>query len=59
MPQKNEVTAACAHMTKIAKTMGGEPTLEWVKDEDTLIITDPFLMFFMRWGDLSYQPGGE
>lgn len=50
MPQKNEITSALSHMTKIAKEkIQGEPPLEWVKGEDVLVITDPFLLFYMKW----------
>ena len=50
MPQKNEVTSALSHMTKIAQDkIEGEPPLEWVKDSNELVITDPFLRFYMKW----------
>ena len=50
MPQKNEITSALSHMTKIAKEkIQGEPPLEWVKGDDVLVITDPFLLFYMKW----------
>ncbi len=50
VPQKHEISAACAHMTKIAKDqLEGEPALEWLKGEDLLVLTDPFLMFYMKW----------
>lgn len=49
-PQKNEITSALSHMSKIAKDkIQGEPPLEWVRGEDTLVITDPFLLFYMKW----------
>ncbi|MFN3557791.1 MAG: hypothetical protein ACK4UQ_00795 [Brevundimonas sp.] len=50
MPQKNEITSALSHMTKIAKEkIQGEPPLEWVRGDDVLVITDPFLLFYMKW----------
>lgn len=50
VPQKHEVVRALAHMTTIAKkNIPGEPIIEWVAKEDTLYITDPFLMFYMKW----------
>lgn len=50
VPQKNEVTAALSQMSRIAREkIEGEPPLEFVKDEDALVITDPFLLFFMKW----------
>lgn len=54
MPQKNEITSALSHMTSIAKKdIKGEPALEWVKDGNEIIITDPFLIFYMKHADLS------
>ncbi len=48
VPQKHEVSAALGHMSGIAKDgIEGEPVLEW--SDDYLYITDPFLMFYMRW----------
>ena len=47
-PQKHEVSSALNHMSGIAKDeIEGEPVVEWV--DDHLYITDPFLMFYMRW----------
>ena len=50
MPAKHEVTAALTNMSKIAKKeIEGEPPLEWVESDDSLVITDPFLLFYMKW----------
>ena len=50
MPAKHEVTAALTNMSKIARNeIEGEPPLEWVESEDALVITDPFLLFYMKW----------
>lgn len=50
MPAKHEVTAALINMSKIARQkIEGEPPLEWVESDDTLVITDPFLLFYMKW----------
>jgi hypothetical protein len=49
LPQKNEVTAALSQMTKIAREkIEGEPPIDYIKDDDVLHITDPFLLFFMK-----------
>ncbi|WP_234853736.1 hypothetical protein [Paracoccus everestensis] len=46
--QKHEVSAALGHMASIAKDeIDGEPVLEW--SDDFLYLTDPFLIFYMRW----------
>ena len=48
VPQKHEVSAALGHMYSIAKNeLAGEPVLEWT--DDFLYLTDPFLMFYMKW----------
>jgi hypothetical protein len=48
MPQKHEVSSAMRHMSRIAKDeIQGEPVVEW--SDDHLYLTDPFLMFYMRW----------
>jgi hypothetical protein len=48
VPQKHEVSAALGHMSGIARDdIEGEPVLEWA--DDHLYLTDPFLMFYMRW----------
>ena len=53
IPQKHEVSAALGHMSGIAKDdIEGEPVLEWT--DDYLYLTDPFLMFYMRWVQRDY-----
>lgn len=60
VPQKHEVTAALSQMSRIAREqIEGEPPLEFVKDEDALVITDPFLLFYMRWQKNKVAPGAE
>lgn len=50
IPQKHEVSNALGQMEVIAKTkLKGEPVLEW--SSDYLYLTNPFLMFYMRWSD--------
>lgn len=49
MPQKNEITSSLSHMTAIArKDIEGEPAIEWVKSTNEVVITDPFLIFYMK-----------
>lgn len=55
MPQKHEVSSALGHMSGIARDdIEGEPVLEWA--DDYLYLTDPFLMFYMRWSQRGEQP---
>lgn len=50
LPQKHEVSNALGQMETIARTkLKGEPVLEWSKDY--LYLTNPFLMFYMRWSE--------
>jgi hypothetical protein len=52
MLQKNEITSALSHMTAIAKNdIKGEPVIEWVKERNEVVITDPFLIFYMKHAD--------
>lgn len=58
LPQKNEITAALSQMSKIAREkIEGEPPLEFVREEDALVITDPFLLFYMKWQRQKVSPG--
>lgn len=48
LPQKNEVTSACGHMSAIARNeLENVEPIEW--HNDALVISDPFLLFYMRW----------
>jgi hypothetical protein len=58
MPAKHEITSALVNMSKIARDkIEGEPPLEWVAREDALVITDPFLLFYMKWAKHHDAPG--
>ena len=60
LPQKHEITSALAHMSKIAhENIDGEPPLEFVRSEDALVITDPFLLFYMKWQKEKISPGAK
>lgn len=60
MPAKHEVTSALTNMSKIAREkIEGEPPLEWVDSEDCLVITDPFLLFYMKWATHHEAPGSQ
>lgn len=51
LPQKHEVSNALGQMEAIAREkLKGEPVMEWSKDY--LYLTNPFLMFYMRWADI-------
>lgn len=58
MPAKHEITSALVNMSKIARDkIEGEPPLEWVAAENALVITDPFLLFYMKWASHHEAPG--
>ncbi|WP_152664119.1 hypothetical protein [Sphingomonas sp. SRS2] len=60
MPAKHEITSALINMSKIAREqIEGEPPLEWVSSEDVLVITDPFLLFYMKWATHREAPGSQ
>lgn len=60
MPAKHEITSALVNMSKIAKDkIEGEPPIEWVGGEDSLVITDPFLLFYMKWAAHHEAPGSQ
>ena len=58
MPAKHEITSALVNMTKIARDkIEGEPPIEWVASDDVLVVTDPFLLFYMKWAEHHEAPG--
>lgn len=60
MPAKHEITAALVNMSKIARDkIEGEPPIEWVASENSLVITDPFLLFYMKWATHHEAPGSQ
>lgn len=50
-PSGSSVTGACGHMCAIANASEGRNILEWDAQHDVLDILDPYLLFFIRWGD--------
>ncbi len=50
-PSGSSVTGACAHMCHIANASEGRNILEWDAANDVLDILDPYLLFFIRWGE--------
>ncbi|WP_125945545.1 ATP-binding protein [Sphingomonas sp. ABOLG] len=60
MPAKHEITSALINMSRIAREkIEGEPPIEWVGSDDTLVITDPFLLFYMKWATHHEAPGSH
>jgi len=50
-PSGSSVTGACSHMSEIANDAENRVVVEWDGDNDTLDIRDPYLLFFLRWGE--------
>lgn len=49
MPSKREITIALSQISAIARDdIPGDPVLEWLGDQETVVITDPFLLFYLR-----------
>lgn len=60
MPAKHEITSALVNMTKIAREkIEGEPPVEWIGSDDVLVITDPFLLSYMKWAESYDAPGSR
>lgn len=51
-PSGSSITGACSHMAKIANDSAGENIIEWDGDNDVLDIRDPYLLFYIRWGEI-------
>ena len=60
IPAQHEITSALVNMSKIAREkIEGEPPIEWVGTDDALVITDPFLLFYMKWAEHHNAPGAQ
>lgn len=47
-----QITSSLKRMSDAAKSMGGEPPIEWDQDQQKIHIVDPLLAFRLKWGDL-------
>lgn len=52
-PSGSSVTGACAHMAVIANATSGFTILEWDGERDVLDIRDPYLLFDLRWSEIT------
>jgi len=50
-PSGSSITGACAHMSGIANDAENRVIVEWDVENEVLDIRDPYLLFFLRWGD--------
>ncbi|MBC2658507.1 hypothetical protein H7A76_23975 [Pseudomonas sp. MSSRFD41] len=51
-PSGSSITGACSHMAKIANDAAAESIIEWDGENDVLDIRDPYLLFYIRWGEI-------
>ncbi|MFD1605264.1 hypothetical protein ACFSJW_01580 [Flavobacterium artemisiae] len=50
MPSGGQISRVLSEMDKIAKSLPGQPVIDWGKDEDPkLYIADPFFAFYLKW----------
>ncbi|WP_320982748.1 hypothetical protein [Bacteroides sp.] len=49
LPKGNEITRVLSKMDEIAKTLQGEPVIDWDKDDTRLFISDPYFAFYLKW----------
>lgn len=50
-PSGSSITGACAHMSDIANDAENRVIVEWDVENEVLDFRDPYLLFFLRWGD--------
>lgn len=50
-PSGSSITGACGHMSDIANDAENRVVVEWDVENEVLDIRDPYLLFFLRWGD--------
>lgn len=51
VPSASSISAACAHIEKIANDADNRIIIEWDSEEDVLDIRDPYLLFYLRWAE--------
>ena len=50
-PSGSSVTGACSHIASIGNESENRTIIEWDEAHDVLDIRDPYLLFFLRWGE--------
>lgn len=49
-PGSGSIINSCGHIVSIANEAEGRQVIEWDGERDLLDIRDPYLLFFLRWG---------
>lgn len=57
-PKGNEITRVLAKMDEIAKTLQGEPVIDWDKNDTRLFLSDPYFAFYLKWAIKNGQVSG-
>ena len=52
-PSGSSVTSACHHAATIANDSVGQRVVEWDGENDVFDIRDPYLLFYLRWSDVT------
>lgn len=50
-PSGSSVTGACSHIASIANDSENRSIIEWDAGNDVLDVRDPYLLFYLRWGE--------
>jgi hypothetical protein len=50
-PGSGSVSGSCGHVASIANASESRQVIEWDGDRDVFYIRDPYLLFFLRWGN--------
>ena len=50
-PVGSSVTGACEHMSRLANEAENSSITEWDSEHDVFDIRDPYLLFYLRWGE--------
>lgn len=48
-PRGAEIVRVLEKMNTIAKSIEGEPVIDWSRDENNLFISDPYFAFYLKW----------
>ena len=49
MPQKQQIVKVLTSLSVIARESNGEPVLDWMAEDERLVISDPYFAFYLRY----------
>lgn len=51
LPKSGQIISSCSQIQEIVQEkFAAAPAVEWNPEGEVLDITDPYLMFYLRWG---------